>query len=208
MNTTKTEAALKQTVSQLGEAFGRGIAAAISERGRGRPSAAHPSAALYQRGACRCAECKGLWALRRRIQRLNAKLEVPEVDNRKLHPLGGGPTRCTTLPEGAADRKTFPVASGFMDYFPDAIAAISNLSHKANEQHNAGQPVHWARGKSSDHSDTMVRHFLQRGTIDKDGQRHTVKMAWRALAMLQEEIEAEHTTTATFTSHAQAPNAR
>lgn len=139
---------------------------------------------------------------------LELVVDKKPVDNRKLHPLGGGPTRCTTLPEGAADRKTFPVASGFMDYFPDAIAAISNLSHKANEQHNAGQPVHWARGKSSDHSDTMVRHFLQRGTIDKDGQRHTVKMAWRALAMLQEEIEAEHTTTATFTSHAQAPNAR
>lgn len=106
--------------------------------------------------------------------------------------IGGGPTRATTLPEGAQERKSFPVASGLLDYFPDALAAVSHLSWKANQQHNPGQPVHWARGKSTDHADTLMRHFLQRGTLDTDGQRHTVKIAWRALAMLQEEIESEH----------------
>jgi hypothetical protein len=35
----------------------------------------------------------------------------------------------------------------------------------------------------------MIRHFLQRGSLDTDGVRHTVKMAWRALALLQKEIE-------------------
>lgn len=105
--------------------------------------------------------------------------------------IGGAPTRATTLPNEAAARKTFPVASGFMDYFPDAIAAVSHVSWKGNEQHNPGQPLHWARGKSTDESDTMLRHFLQRGTLDTDGQRHSAKMVWRALAILQKEIEGE-----------------
>jgi hypothetical protein len=105
--------------------------------------------------------------------------------------IGGAPTRATTLPEAAAERKKFPVASGVLDYFPDAIVAISQLSYRGNEQHNPGKPLHWARGKSMDHADTMLRHFLQRGTVDNDGVRHSVKMAWRALALLQCEIEAE-----------------
>jgi hypothetical protein len=109
-------------------------------------------------------------------------------DNRKMG-IGGAPTRCSILPTSPADRKKYPVASGVLDYFPDAIAAISNLSWVGNNQHNPGQPLHWARGKSTDESDTMLRHFLQRGTVDSDGVRHSVKMAWRALALLQKELE-------------------
>jgi hypothetical protein len=107
--------------------------------------------------------------------------------------LGGAPTRATTLPEDPAERKKHPVASGVLDYFPDALVAVSKISFAGNEQHNPGQPLHWTRSKSSDESDTMMRHFLQRGTIDTDGQRHTAKMVWRALAILQKEIEAEQT---------------
>jgi hypothetical protein len=113
-----------------------------------------------------------------------------KVDARMLG-IGGAPTRATTLPEAAAERKEYPVASGFMDYFPDAIVAVSNISHRGNQQHNPGQPLHWARGKSADEADTMLRHFLQRGTYDTDGVRHSAKMVWRALAYLQKEIEAE-----------------
>jgi hypothetical protein len=105
--------------------------------------------------------------------------------------IGGGPTRATTLPTDAKGRKTFPIATGLLDYFPDALAAVSNLSYIANEQHNPGEPVHWARGKSMDEDDTLMRHFMQRGTLDTDGVRHSVKIAWRALAFLQKEIEAE-----------------
>jgi hypothetical protein len=107
--------------------------------------------------------------------------------------IGGAPTRATTLPEEAKERKQYPVASGVLDYFPDALVAISHISYIGNEQHNPGQPLHWSRGKSSDESDTMLRHFLQRGTLDTDGVRHSAKMAWRALALLQKEIEAEST---------------
>jgi hypothetical protein len=121
---------------------------------------------------------------------INMAKEIEVIDP-KLPSIGGGPTRATTLPVEAAERKKYPVASGFMDYFPDAIVAVANISHRGNEQHNPGQPLHWARGKSTDEADTMLRHFLQRGTLDIDGVRHTAKMAWRALALLQKEIEAE-----------------
>lgn len=105
--------------------------------------------------------------------------------------IGGAPMRATTLPEDATARKQYPVATGVLDYFPDAIAAIAHLSWRGNEQHNPGMPLHWDRSKSGDEADTMMRHFLERGTIDTDGQRHSAKMAWRALALLQKEIEAE-----------------
>lgn len=105
--------------------------------------------------------------------------------------VGGAPTRNTTLPTNAEDRKKFPVASGLMDYFPDALTAVAHVSWQGNQQHNPGQPLHWARSKSSDEADTMQRHFLQRGSFDSDGLRHSAKMAWRALALLQKEIEDE-----------------
>ena len=105
--------------------------------------------------------------------------------------IGGAPARASVLPDTAKERKAFPVASGVLDYFPDALAVIANVSHYGNEQHNPGKPLHWDRSKSGDEADTMIRHFLQRGTMDTDGIRHSAKMAWRALALLQKEIEAE-----------------
>ena len=93
------------------------------------------------------------------------------------------------LPQDAKGRKATPVTTGCLDYFPDAICAVAQLSQAANEQHNPGQPMHWARGKSMDHADCLVRHLLQRGTLDTDGLSHTAKVAWRALALLQIEIE-------------------
>lgn len=41
-----------------------------------------------------------------------------------------------------------------------------------------------------DHADCIVRHLLQRGTLDTDGLPHSAKLAWRAMALLQEECEA------------------
>lgn len=94
------------------------------------------------------------------------------------------------LPTDAKERKRLPVMTGVLDYFPLAICAVAELSLKGNEQHNGGQPLHWARGKSMDHADTAVRHLMERGTLDTDGVRHTAKAAWRCLAELQEELEA------------------
>lgn len=91
----------------------------------------------------------------------------------------------------AAKRKTYPIVSGCIDYFPDALLEVANLSKIGNDQHNPGQPLHWAKEKSRDEADALVRHLLDRGTRDTDGVRHSAKVAWRALALLQREIEVE-----------------
>ncbi len=90
----------------------------------------------------------------------------------------------------AVVRKQHPLASGVLDYFPDALLAIAYCSWVGNEQHNPGTPLHWDRSKSTDEADALMRHFLERGTVDSDGVRHSAKLAWRALALLQKEIEA------------------
>lgn len=95
------------------------------------------------------------------------------------------------LPLDAQERKSIPIATGVLDYFSAALAEIAKVSQAGNDQHNPGQSLHWARGKSNDQADTMIRHFMERGTVDSDGQRHSAKMAWRALAILQLELEAE-----------------
>ena len=95
-----------------------------------------------------------------------------------------------SLPTDYKARKSTPICSGCLDYFPDALAAVSRLSLKANEKHNPGQKLHWSKGKSSDHADCLVRHLLERGTLDAEmDESHTVHVAWRALALLQTEIE-------------------
>lgn len=77
-------------------------------------------------------------------------------------------------------------------YFPDAIAEVAKLSKAGNDQHNPGQPLHWSRDKSADHHDCAARHLIESGTVDPlDGQRHSAKLAWRALAILQLELERE-----------------
>lgn len=96
-----------------------------------------------------------------------------------------------TLPTVAAERKAIPIATGFIDYFPDAIVAVATLSRIGNDQHNPGKPLFWDRSKSQDEADALMRHFLERGTVDTDGVRHSTKVAWRALALLQKELEDE-----------------
>jgi Domain of unknown function (DUF5664) len=86
-------------------------------------------------------------------------------------------------------RKDQPIATGFLDYFPDAIADVARLSKIGNDQHNPGEPLHWARGKSLDQADCILRHMIDRGTIDIDGVLHDTKVAWRAMAQLQLTIE-------------------
>lgn len=97
------------------------------------------------------------------------------------------------LPTDAKARKNVPIASGCLDYFPDAIAAVAEVSRVGNEQHHPGTPLHWDRSKSTDEADALIRHFMERGTRDTDTLRHSAKMAWRALALLQKEIEKEMT---------------
>ena len=93
------------------------------------------------------------------------------------------------LPTDSAVRKEIPIFSGVLNYFPLAIAAVARVSKRGNDQHNPGQPMHWAREKSTDHADCILRHMIDRGTLDTDGILHDAKVAWRALAQLQLAIE-------------------
>jgi hypothetical protein len=94
------------------------------------------------------------------------------------------------IPTDAAERKATPICSGVLDYFPDALAAVARVSVTGNEQHNPGQPLHWAKEKSTDEADALIRHLLDRGGLDTDGHPHSAKVAWRALALLQRELDA------------------
>ena len=94
----------------------------------------------------------------------------------------------------AQERKDRPVFSGVLAYFPDALLEVAAVSKAGNDQHNPGQPLHWAKDKSTDHDDCIERHHIDvaKGNLrDTDGQRHRAKIAWRALAALQIEIETE-----------------
>lgn len=95
-----------------------------------------------------------------------------------------------TISTSSRTRKDTPIFSGFMQYFPAAIAEVARLSKHGNDKHNPGEPIHWSREKSNDHADCLMRHLLERGELDVDGFSHTVKVAWRAMALLQEELES------------------
>lgn len=97
----------------------------------------------------------------------------------------------SVLPSDAKERKAIPIATGVLDYFPNALIEIAKVSKVGNDQHNPGKPLHWSRGKSTDQEDTIIRHFMERGKMDVDGVKHSAKLAWRVLAMLQLECEAE-----------------
>lgn len=93
------------------------------------------------------------------------------------------------LPTDYKERKDIPIMTGVLDYFPLAICAVARVSLEGNNQHNPNEPLHWARGKSMDEINTAIRHAMERGGLDTDGQPHLAKAAWRILAALQKEEE-------------------
>lgn len=113
----------------------------------------------------------------------------------------------TTLPIDSEERKNIPMATGVLGYFPAALAAVATTSKKGNDKHNAGQPMHHARGKSNDHADCIVRHAMDiqdlLALVERDewksGEGKQLseqlrtelgQLAWRALAWSQELHEA------------------
>ncbi|WJY17655.1 DUF5664 domain-containing protein [Alteriqipengyuania flavescens] len=96
-----------------------------------------------------------------------------------------------SLPEAADARNGLPMAEGLLDYFPNALAEVSRLSFDATQQHHPEEPMHWDRSKSTDHANKIMRHLVDRGGRDDKGHRHSTMVAWRALAMLQEELERD-----------------
>lgn len=107
-----------------------------------------------------------------------------------------------TLGTDSAARKNIPVYSGFLAYFPAAVAGAAKISKLGNDKHNPGESLHHARGKSMDHSDCVVRHGMDIGDMEAAIQRQEPatpspkeieallveadQMVWRACAWSQE----------------------
>jgi hypothetical protein len=91
----------------------------------------------------------------------------------------------------AEDRKQRPLFRGLFKYFPNALTEVAHVSFVGNSQHHKDKPLHWDMNKSTDEADALLRHLLESGTMDTDGLRHTAKVAWRALALLEREILSE-----------------
>ena len=66
----------------------------------------------------------------------------------------------TTLPGSSEKRKEYPILEGVLGYFPAAIARLARHSFRGNQKHNKGEPLHHARGKSSDHGSCIIRHLM------------------------------------------------
>lgn len=104
-------------------------------------------------------------------------------------------SRLTSLLDGmsSVQRKEYPVTTGCFDYFRDALLAVSHVSWCGNQKHNPGEPLHWARGKSTDEEDAMGRHLLERDQIDMlTKEAAAAQLAWRALAHLQKLLEKKY----------------
>lgn len=89
-------------------------------------------------------------------------------------------------------RKEYPLTTGCLDYFRDALLYVSHVSFKGNQKHNPGEEIiHWARGKSTDEPDAMARHLVNRDDLDGD-LLEAGEMAWRACAYLQKLLETKY----------------
>lgn len=91
----------------------------------------------------------------------------------------------------SSERKEYPIVTGCLDYFPDALTMVAHISYLGNQKHNPGQALHWARGKSMDHEDCIGRHTVERDVVE-EGVLHAANRAWRALAALQEALETKY----------------
>ena len=125
------------------------------------------------------------------IRQKRDEIRASHLDNGDAVMGGPEPGFAPALPADSEERKSIPMARGLLDYFPAALAEVARVSMYGNEKHNPGEELHQSRGKSTDHADCIVRHLVDRGTKDADGQRHTALVAWRALALLQQELEDE-----------------
>ena len=83
------------------------------------------------------------------------------------------------FPTDSKARLQYPVFTGLLDYFPNACAAVAHHSFVGNEQHNPGEPMHWAKEKSIGTGDQIVRHLI-------DGELEAC--AWRALELLERKL--------------------
>lgn len=106
------------------------------------------------------------------------------------------------LPNDYKARKAIPLYTYLTQYSPNALVEVAKVAVAGNEQHNPGQPLHWAKGKSMDQLNTAMRHLFDHGMgnaydeddpwRDSQGQpiMHLAKAAWRLLAEIELLCEA------------------
>ena len=94
----------------------------------------------------------------------------------------------------------WPVWDYLFKYFPLAFLEEVRVAVIGNEQHNPGQPLHWAREKSTDQLNTALRHQFDyaklkaEGVIvprDAKGNAVLAQAIWRLKAQLQRDLESE-----------------
>jgi hypothetical protein len=98
------------------------------------------------------------------------------------------------LPIDDKSRKDLPLWDFMFGYFPDAWVEVVKVAVAGNKQHNPGEKLHWARGKSMDQMNTAFRHQFDYGcgTVkDTDECYHLAKAVWRLMAQLQLDIERD-----------------
>lgn len=115
------------------------------------------------------------------------------------------------IPQGDAERKAAPMYRALAGYFPAALFEVAAHSLDSDRKHNPGGSPDgptWSRGKSADHEDCLIRHVIDAGprrdnklfqmaaapkdSTAKDARRyHLRSLAWRALALLQEDCELD-----------------
>lgn len=117
------------------------------------------------------------------------------------------------IPQDDAERKNAPLFRGLLGYFPAALFEVAQHSLDSDRKHNPDTKdgPHWARDKSGDHEDCIMRHLIDAGprrfmlvrgaaawllekipgSSARDARRYHLRcLAWRALALLQEDCEA------------------
>ena len=107
------------------------------------------------------------------------------------------------FPDDSAERKTYPMYSGLLQYFPAALAKVAHHSYLGNEKHNPGQPLHHDRAKSGDELDALCRHLMEHEIPGLEGE--LVAMAWRAMSALQKYCESKGAPIAPAARNALAP---
>lgn len=106
------------------------------------------------------------------------------------------------LPNDYKARKAIPLYTYLTQYHPNALVEVAKVAVAGNEQHNPGEPMHWAKGKSMDQLNTAMRHIFDHGmgnAYDRDDPyrcesrrpiMHLAKAAWRLLAEIELLCEA------------------
>lgn len=106
------------------------------------------------------------------------------------------------LPNDNTARKGIPLYTYLTQYHPNALVEVAKVAVAGNEQHNPGEPMHWAKGKSMDQLNTAMRHIFDHGmgnAYDRDDPyrcesrrpiMHLAKAAWRLLAEIELLCEA------------------